>query len=657
VSELRRKEGLLLFLVVLAALSLRLWNVVSLSRLPSFTFPYKGLDAELYTRLARDIAEGDLLPRALLHAAPLYAYWLALMQSIAPGPWLPRIVQSLAGAGAVLLLLLAGPSISGRKAGTIAAIAAALYSPFLLAEGSLQSAALVPVMTAALILLLWKGRERAGAACGAGLLLGASVLNRPDLLFLLPLLPFWLLRAPSGGRKALLFLAGAAVVILPYSLWASREAGGPTAVSSHGGIHFYIGNHPGADGVLSPVEGIRPTPEGFARDAALVARREAGRELSAAEVSRHWLQKGLAWIRSDPAGAIRLLGRKAVLYWNDYEVPNNEDLYFLRRFSPPLRIRVPLFGIVAPFAVYGLLFGAFRKGARSLLAIFLLAGFASALLFFVTGRYRLPVLPALLLLGGSGAVAWWEATRKKRIAALLLLPLLVFCNYPVERLGDAPPLARLGFSYMEAGDLAAAEECFRRAEEAHPGLPEAMRGRASLLRRTGRYEEAAQVYRSLSGVEGEKETARNDLATLLAEQGRLEEAEAILLRLLEENPDDPVVTTNLGVVEMQKGSDSLAMDYFGRALAADPEAEEALANRALLHIRRGELAEAGRAVESLLRVAPRSEKGLFYRGLLLAMEGDPESALETWRRLEGRNPDFPGLRENMDRARRLLGGR
>jgi tetratricopeptide (TPR) repeat protein len=647
-----RIAPLLLFVV---ALGLRLAHIAAIHALPSFEHPYEGLDADLYTRLGLAIVGGDLFPRALLDAAPFYAYWLAsFLRLLGDGALAPRVAQAVLGAAAVPLLYWIGRRVSGRGAGAVAGIGAALYQPFFLYEGSIQSAALVPFLSALSILLVVRARSgRALAALGAGLSIGVSILNRPDMLPLLLLLPAWL--AWSGARRgAAICFAGALLPVLPFAAIGSSRAGGFVPLSAHGGIHFYIGNHEGADGTLSPVEGIRATPEGFARDARALASREAGRPLGPAETSRFFFREGFSWIGSRPGAFLSLLARKAVLFWNDYEIPNNEDLAFMRRHSLPLRPPLPLFGVVAALGLFGLFLGRLREGGRALLALLVLAVFGSALLFFVTGRYRLPAVPPLLVLAGAGAAAWGEAARQRRRTAFLLLPLLLVTNWPVRKFDFAAPESRLASSYLRAGDLDSAEEAYRRAESIRPGFPEARRGLARVLDARGRTDEAAAIYADLARSARERGDARVDLAALLARSGRFDEANALLDSLLRENPRDAYALTNRAASAMQAGDDSLASVLLEKAIEADPDSPEPYLNLALLRAKRGDPAGSLPLFDRHLALDPASERGLFNAGTARAMSGDLESAILLWERLREIRPSYPNLEANLDRARALL---
>ncbi|MFH1277568.1 MAG: tetratricopeptide repeat protein [Candidatus Eisenbacteria bacterium] len=636
----------------LLALAIRSAHVFGIRRLPSFAWPYEGLDADLYGSLARAIARGDLFPRGIADAAPLYAYWLAGIGKIAgQGPLAPRLLQAGFGAAAALLIGAVAARVAGRKAGVVAGLGAALYPPFVMAEGTLQSAALVPFLGALLLALLMRARSRPAAAFGAGIALGASALNRPDLLPLALPLAAWLFLSPARLRGTLLFLAGMALLVAPFSVRNSMTAGGFVPVTSHGGIHFFLGNHRGADGTLAPVEGIRSTPEGFARDARTAAIKETGRDMTRAEVSRFWFRKGLAELAADPARAAALLVRKAYLFVNDYEIPNNEDLYFLRRYSPVLRFPFPLFGAVCAFGLYGLAFGRFREGAKGMLGIVALTGLTVALLFFVTGRYRLPALPALIVLAGGGAAAWAGHLRSKRPVAALILPLLLLSHAPAHRLDFAGPEARLGSSWLRSGDLTEAEAAYRRALEIRPGFPDAMRGLARVHQARGETDEAARIYDTLAASGRDGRIARNDRATLLAGAGRTDEALGILRSLVEEDPGDPFALANLGALHFQTGEDSLAAEYLGRAIRADSELADPYLNLGLLRARQGRLDEAVALFRRHVGLDPESGRGLYNLGVALAREGDLDGAIRVWERLRAIDPAYPRLGASLARAR------
>ncbi len=646
-------EGALFFL---GALAIRLLHLHSISALPSFYFPYEGLDGALYVRLGEMIRSGEPAPQGLLHAAPLYAYWLAaFFQVFGDSLLFPRLAQAALGAGTTFLLWRAARQIGGKGAGRLAGTVAALYPPFLLFEGTLQSAALVPFLfTLILTSLLRAQSTRSLLACG--LILGLSTLNRPDALPLFLLLPIGLLLGGRRPRQCAIVLVGAIIPLLPFTLISSYRAGGFVPVSAHGGIHLYIGNHDGADGYLSPTAGIEPTPRGFALDAKRLAESSEGRQLSAAEISRYWSDRAIKWIVSNPGSFTALTAKKFRLFWNDYEIPNNEDLYFMSRFSPRLPGPLPLFGLIAPFALFALLFAPLSARVRGVTLPFILNGLAGAMIFFVTARYRLPTLPALILLAPLGAAALWDQLRKRDfVRPLLLLPLLLLCNLPVARFDFAAPESRMGNSHMQAGNVLEAEEAFRRALEIREGFPEALAGLAELYRRNNRHEEALALYARLQNHPTAGRGARNDHATLLAERGDIMGAVAILQKMLVEDPEDDTALANLAACQMQSGMNDRAEPLLRDALRINPENENALFNLALVRAQRGDRAEGEELLVRLLALSPRSPRALFNAGIFRALRGDHRGALVYWERLQQIDAEYPALTEHIERARSLIG--
>lgn len=644
-------SGIALPLVLaLFGLILRVIHITSLAKLPSFTYPYRGLDADLYTGLARRIAGGDLVPDALLHAAPLYAYWLAIFEQVAPGNMMaPRLAQAALGALAVFLIVRTGERIGGRGAGILAGFLSALNPLFILFEGTLQSAALVPVFMGAIAFLTLGPRARHGLA---GFVTGFFVLLRPDALPMLALLAIVIAIFPAR-RSSLRFLTAALIPILPFTFLMSARAGGFVPLTAHGGIHFYVGNHANARGWLSPPPEIEPSPAGFRRDARRIAERESGGALTPSAVNRYWSGRARSAIFEDPARWVRLVGRKTMLFWNEYEIPNNEDLYFMRKRTRGLGFSLPVFGVLAPLGLFGIVFARLRRRDRAMLGAALLAYFVGALLFFVTGRYRLPAHVPLILLASAAVPALLESMRSRRALRIAsLIALIALCNLPSYRFNHAAPLARWADSYAQAGETARAEALYREALSLEPDMPEAKMGLAALFETLGRRQEAADLYDDVSrGARGPLSASVRH-AAMLAEAGELGEAER-LLAAVPARDRTPAAITVLAGIRMQQSRDDEAGALLREALAIDPEDQSAMLNAALLAARQGRANESDSLFRVVLLLNPHEPRALFNAGSIAARAGDLERAVALWERLEQINPDYPRLAEQLQRARGL----
>src|SRR5262249_29697775 len=137
--------------------------------------------------------------------------------------------------------------------------------------------------------------------------------------------------------------------------------------------------------------------------------------------------------------------RKVRLYFNWYEVPNNDDVYFTRKeYAPILRLPLPSFGLVCPIGLVGLALALRRpRGGFLLPSIFVLDAI-SVILFFVIARYRITPVPLLLLGTGLAVVTAIDAVRERRWLRVAVIAgasalLALFVNRDLG--GEAPTLS------------------------------------------------------------------------------------------------------------------------------------------------------------------------------------------------------------------------
>ena len=433
------------FLVVLTAiaLALRLAHVANVAAYERANV-VPGLDRWLDMEIADAVAGGDVLggPLAPYDSAPAYGVLLGLAYRVfGRGSAAPLVVQALLGAGVPLLLYAAGRRLASARVGLAAAALGAVYAPAIFYEGLSVKFALVPFAFAVLLAAL-----ATGAAVAAGAAIAFAVALRPNAIVALPLGLVWIAsrsETRAATRTILLFALGLVAVAAPLALRRSLAAERGDAASLWG-IHFYVGSQPRGDGGYTLVVGVTDDVFGHVDDARAVAEASRGRSLTPGEVSRYWFGRGIDEITRDPAGYVRLLGRKvrrivAPAEENDF---GDEWAEYAAR-SAPLRAGIG-FGTVAPLAALGLLLAVARRSALLWSAGLAAAYVLTLLLFFVTGRYRLPLVPPLLLLAGAGLV-WlgdlWAIRRRSALAVgAVLLAASVALGTPA---GDVVRLAVL----------------------------------------------------------------------------------------------------------------------------------------------------------------------------------------------------------------------
>src|SRR5437867_3911718 len=360
------------WLVAGLALLLRLIYLFRLSR-SAFFYPDR-LDPLFYFNWAREIAAGHWIGDKIFVQSPLYAYLVALfLKGLGEGrafSWALHGFQALVGVGTCLLTIRVARRVASEREAFLAGILAAAYGPFLFYDAMVMKTFLSTFLTVTLVeLLLRSDGSKTRLLILSGFVFALTALVRDNFVLLLPLLLAGFFLAFPGLphrqqlRACALFTLGAALGILPVTLRNYAVGKEFALLTTGGGEVFYIGNNADANGRYLPPAFVHATPEQEHDDFIAKASELSGRKLTPGEASAFWLRQGLQWIGSNPGGWLRLLGRKLLIFWNAYELPDNYNYYEVRQvlLSPisltGLLLFVPLYGItfgcVAPLGLLG----------------------------------------------------------------------------------------------------------------------------------------------------------------------------------------------------------------------------------------------------------------------------------------------------------------
>ncbi|MFL6262666.1 MAG: tetratricopeptide repeat protein [Thermoanaerobaculia bacterium] len=577
---------ILLPAILALAFALRLAHLWAVRDQPFFA--WLAMDSQEYDRWAQGIAAGDWAGSGVFFQAPLYPYMLAGVYALLGHRlalvYLLQIVLAVAGCWA---LYRAGREMGGEGTGLGAALLAAVYDPFLFYDAQILKESLAVTVTAFLLWALAVARTRPGLKgwLGAGLLLGVLALLRENALLVLPfLLPIaWHLEDRWAGlaRRGGALVAGLVLALLPVALRNGIVGGDFLPTTSQGGVNFYIGNHAGADGTYQPIVPGKQIPELERKEPARVAEQALGRPLSAGEVSRYWLGQGLKWARENPGDFLLLQLRKLGMFWSWYELPDAVDYYYVKTLSPVLRLPLLEFGGATILALAGMYLVRRRPGPFAPALLFALGWMASTVIFFLFSRYRLPAVPALLILGGvtlAEIPAAWREQRKRSIALIAL--------------------------------------CL-----------------------------AAFLLPHLAGFEPRMDLVHYNLGRLYEEQGRPEEARAEYQAAFVLNPQDFLSCLNLGNLAARRRDWATALRFYQRAEALEPRSDDVQSNLGGAWLAVRDLARAEEHLDRALALNPRNLPALQNKTLLLARRGDFAGARELNRRLLEIDPENPaGLR-------------
>jgi len=453
--------------------------------------PIPMYDSQYYDKVARQVAEGDILGDEVFYMAPLYPYTMAIPYRLfrtesTDGGYvynitLVRYLQGVMGALSCILAYGVASLAFDRRVGLCTGLLAAIYGVFVYYDGIIMPSSLILFLhLSALLLLLLAGKHRSPIWwLAGGITLGlCAVAHGTALLVLLGVLVWVLVGFPGEKLRtkvnwSMLILAGFIPIIALVTVRNYVVGKDFVLLTSNGGKNLYIGNNPTANGsyrfyvfdlwgseLYYYLHDIKRTPQ----------------DLPPSESSKQLVKMSLRFMRQHPGRELLLLAQKFRLFFNAIEVGINDNYYFAQRYSVVLKYLGLSFGIIAPVALTGVLFSLKQWRRHLLLLMFILAQAASFTIMFVLGRYRLVFVVCLMVFAAGQIVYWWRWFRNKQYLriALSLIPLAVFTvwvHYPVKSFdktrGLGQQFSQIAKNYLHQGKLEPAARAFQQAARAN----------------------------------------------------------------------------------------------------------------------------------------------------------------------------------------------
>jgi 4-amino-4-deoxy-L-arabinose transferase-like glycosyltransferase len=532
---------------------------------PAFDFLI--MDSKYIDAWAQAIASGHP-GDSVYFRGPLVPYLFALVHKLGGGVIGIVLLNHLAGTLTCGLIWLFAREYFGRAIALTAGLVAALYWPFIYFEGEVL---IEPVYMTLVVLSLWRlaravARPSVARLAIAGACLGLAALARPTILVFLPAIPF-VFAARSDARAAsnvrawlqpsLLVVAACVVVLIPSTIRNYSIGKAIVPVAWSGGLNFYIGNNPESDGRSAMIPGTTSPWMGGEEEALAIASQQAGDSLTAAEASRFYRARGLAYIGAQPVAAAKLFLNKLTMFWEGPERSNEKYIYFFWDKFGLGRVPMPGFWLVSPLALAGMIRLWRRRRELALPYLFVLAYMVGTVAFFVVARYRLPVVPVLIVFAAWTAVEIVSAWRTRRSAAVFTLALVVAlfavvnASYPdfLRRRPTHIAISHytLAGAYSERGDndgamveLFEARAAFERAPSRYyAGVAQDVYFKlGSLLYDRGRCAEAIKVLGQIQPSDPRAYQARFMFAACCEKTGRFQEAGKAYELTLKVEPDN-----------------------------------------------------------------------------------------------------------------------
>ena len=592
-----------------------LLRLLGLARLTesSFLLPSRG-DMYFYNDWAQRILQGQLTDHLAFYGLPLYAYLLAFLYKVfGYSPFVPGFIQSCLEAGTavliykIALLLFTEPKreeqltekiskrrlfyqIRGHIIGGVAAVAWGFFVPA-------QAYSVILMPTAWLVFvfwfIVWRAARRREAptligALGYGLLVGVTAMGIATILFLLPLIAAAILIYPTASKRssalrrkiaalALLFI-GVALGTSPCWIHNYFVAKDRVFLSAHSGINIWIGNNPISNGYPRFPPGLRPGQAAMLQDSINVAESASGRPLKRSEVSAYWSEKARSHIKNNFGEWLKLVALKGRNFWNAFQYDDLSIITILREQG--VILPGPGFGLVAALAIPGMILG-LRNSRRTVwivAAIFL--HMTSLLMVFVTERYRLAVVPGLLLFAGFGVWKLWEyllTTRWDRSAAYLsmLAAATIFVSLPQR----SPALWALdaynsGWQALESKDLPLAQKKLEAAHAYVPDNAEINLALGNLWLEKKDPDKAKAFYQTALAIDPRHKSALSNLGVIALDEGQWDLALRLFRAAVEVAPVDAKTRYLLARAALENGDTAAALEEIEIALRLKPDQPE-----------------------------------------------------------------------------------
>ena len=586
---------------------------------------------------------GDWLGEGVFYQAPLYPYFLAILQSLfGHNLWAIRFVQLLLGSLSCGLIFLAGDKLFSRAAGLAAGLILACYAPAIFFDVLIEKSILDFFLISCLLFLLI-GRvhdEKWGRWLVAGMVSGLLGLSRENALVLVPVIALWL--AISFTRTSLqlrarwlgLYLAGVLLILLPVGLRNFAKGGEFQLTTSQLGPNFFIGNNAAADGTYGSVRKAIQEAQLEGPDAKRLAERRAGRTLTPGQVSDYWLDQAVLYIRNHPADWLRLLAAKWLMVWNKREIEDSDDFYIYQSWSGLLGLlgAVNHFGVLAPLFMAGLVLTVARWRNLWLLYAMILSMAASVAIFYVFGRYRFPLVPLMAPIAGVGLIEMAKLFKNKRWPRLAIALIVAACaavlvNWPLG--GSGPGAAgynNLANAYLKQGRVGEATRTALKALEVDPEYGVGHYNLGNLFAQQGKFDLAQRHFEAAIRLYPNYADAHSNYGQLIAVRGDLEIGIQYFKRAIELNPTLSRAHLNLGVALAKQEKFDQAIQPLQRAAELMPVAPEATYYLGSVYAAQGRYGEAANAFAQALANNPGFAPAHQSLAQLLTMQGKTTEA-------------------------------
>lgn len=396
-----------LFWVIILGVTLRI--AMALATPPD---PSKWADAGTYHALAVHMLAGDGFtmdgetPSRV--RTPGYSVFLALIYVVfGANPTLAVVIQALICSVTIYVVYCLTRHIFDHRTATLAALMTATYPALIYYDTRLLREGITTTLLAitVYIALRYQGQAKLKHAGYIGMLLAAVSMIRPETILVgIPVI--YLMYKPQINiqnlwRPALLVALPIALVWVPWTARNYAHFGSLSPITAGIGSTMWFGNQ------WSAIGGEDRKKEDHSKLQAKTSRilNENITSGNEANVDRTFTKMVIEDLKTRPSWFLSMIGNKAILFWKDA----NGVKKTLPNIHPLLALGVNIYYY---FLLMLALVSLTTKRGREL-ALVVFTYMAIYAILHVRNRYRVPILPLVLILSSGGFAIIWNWTKER----------------------------------------------------------------------------------------------------------------------------------------------------------------------------------------------------------------------------------------------------
>jgi 4-amino-4-deoxy-L-arabinose transferase-like glycosyltransferase len=578
--------------ILILGLTFRILFFIQYTSTPFYRYPL--LDSRYYDESGQKIASGKLIQDRAFFMGPLYSYWIGLLYALTGRVfWVPSLAQMTLGLTTCFILYLLGARLFSPLVGLVASFLYALYKSVLFYEQTILMETLLGFLCLLLVFVILVKVDKASSGWWfvIGFLSGLAALLRGNILLIIPFLAVWIVlwdrKDPGIGtlsislQKILFLLLGLIICILPATIHNYIAEKDFVLISSNDGINFFIGNNDKATGCYENITGVNMALD--MRGSRFVEIALGRQNLKSSEISGYWRSKGIEFIKNFPLTFVKLLMLKFYYFWGRVEIDQLYSLEEMSSIMPVLSWPLVTYNLVGPLSLIGIFMILFKPEKKRTLPVLFVLGYGVSLLpFFITARYRIPIVPFLCLFAASVLVFIMDIIKKKDWIKLFWV-LVVFAGL---------------YIVMDNSRILKKRQT---AEAFHNSL-------GIIYEKEGRLDDAVREYRK-SLEYGVIPTIHSNLAHAMTMKKDYNGAIHYYREAIRLDPENPDLLCLLGEVCLFAGKTDMSILYLEKAVSLYPQINPlAYYYLAILYLKKGDKEHAIPYIKTYLRMKPDDQK-------------------------------------------------